>query len=146
MLTASFPKDANASCATPGRDGSATIGGVINSYFPATASVIVGQTSIPIGTGTGAGVAIAAGDLLLVIQMQDANINNANTNAYGANNGTGSGSNGLRSSGLYEYVRATGVTAAGSVPIFGTGPGTGLNNAYAFGGNNASLCLARYEN
>jgi len=138
LLVAAVPRDARAFCATPGKDGAVALTGIINSYFPGTSSAIVGQTWIPIGLGSGSGSLIAAGDLLLVIQMQDANINNANGTGYGANDGSGSGSNGIRSTGLYEYVKAVGVTtAAGNVTIVGTGPGSGLNNNYDAGASGA---------
>ena len=75
----------------------------------------------------GASPAIAAGDLLLVIQMQDADINGVNSIAYGDGT-TGRGSNAPRSTGLYEYVRATGAVVAGAVGIAGTGGRGGLVN------------------
>ena len=36
-------------CATPGRDGSATLTGVVNGYWPGTASAAAGATSITLG-------------------------------------------------------------------------------------------------
>ncbi|MEO0686639.1 MAG: isopeptide-forming domain-containing fimbrial protein, partial [Cyanobacteria bacterium J06649_11] len=58
-------------CAQPGKDGPGiNISGVVNTYFPGTANVNAGDTSIPIGTPTGASTPIQAGDLLLVMQMQ----------------------------------------------------------------------------
>ena len=57
-------------CAAPGRDGAGiNISGIVNTYFPGTANVNAGATSIPVGTPTGAATPIQAGDLLLVIQM-----------------------------------------------------------------------------
>ena len=79
--------------------------GVLNTYYPGTASVAAGATSIPVGAATGAGSAIAAGNLLLVIQMQDASINDTNTVAYG-NGYTGQGFTALNSAGDYEFVTA----------------------------------------
>src|SRR6058998_682340 len=61
--------EAAGTCATPGRDGTATLNSVINTYYP--------------GAATGAGTPIAVGDLVVVIQMQDAAIDSANTGAYG---------------------------------------------------------------
>src|SRR3989440_6120070 len=72
------PVEAATGCATPGRDGSATITGVINTYFPASASAGSGSTSIPLGAATGASAPIAVGGLVLVIQMQDAAIDSTN--------------------------------------------------------------------
>ncbi|MGB3760457.1 MAG: isopeptide-forming domain-containing fimbrial protein [Rivularia sp. (in: cyanobacteria)] len=135
-------------CAAPGKDGPGiNISGVVNTYFPGTANVNAGATSIPVGTSTGASTPIQAGDLLLVIQMQGADINSTNTDAYG--DGVPGGSTPLRSfiappptgasgnldnanftAGNYEYVTAEAVTA-GSVTIRGTGSGGGLINSYS---------------
>ncbi len=136
-------------CAVPGQDGPGNnISGVINTYFPGTADVAAGATSIPIGTSTGASTPIQAGDLLLVMQMQGADINSSNTNSYGDGVAGGSNDN-LRdfdppsptgasgnlnnanfTAGNYEYVVATG-TGGGSVTIQGTGAGGGLINSYS---------------
>lgn len=119
-------------CANPGRDGSTTPTGTVNTYYPGTATANAGATSISIGSinTAGATTPIAAGDLLLVIQVQDAAINSNNTTAYGANNASGSGSTNINSSGLYEYVVATGAVSGGSVQIKGTGTSGGLLNTY----------------
>ena len=58
-------------CAASGKDGPATIGGIVNTYYPATAGAAAGATTINVGAATGGGPALAAGDLVLVIQMQD---------------------------------------------------------------------------
>jgi len=129
-------------CATPGRDGVGNITGAGNTYYPSTANVAAGATSIPVGAPVG-GTLISAGDLLLIIQMQDAVIDSSNTNGYG--DGTGgivpalvagtiqptNDASGFISgtAGRYEYVVATGPVVAGSVPIKGTNGG-GLINAY----------------
>ena len=105
------------------------LGGVLNTYYPGTASVAAGATSIPVGTATGAGGAIANGSLLLVIQMQNASINTANTVAYG-NGYTGSGFTTINNAGNYEFVKATGAVAGGAVPISGAGTGGGLVFGY----------------
>jgi LPXTG-site transpeptidase (sortase) family protein len=120
-------------CVIPGNDGpSAALTGVVNSYYPATASAAAGATSISVGARlAGAAPPIAAGDLLLVIQMQDADINGVNSIAYG-DGATGRGSTALRSTGLYEYVAATSAVVGGAVTIAGTGAGGGLVNAYDF--------------
>jgi hypothetical protein len=80
---------------------------VINTYYPGTASLAVGATSIALGTATGAATPIAAGDLLLIMQMQDASIDATNTATYGDGvvGDPGSGAT-VRSSGLYEYAVA----------------------------------------
>jgi len=107
-------------CGIPGRDGPASLSGVVNTYYPGTANVSAGSNSIPVGGPSGAATPIQSGDLLLVIQMQGADINSTNTGAYG--NGTagdpGSGylAAGL-SAGQYEYVVATSAVVAGSVSI-----------------------------
>lgn len=119
-------------CATPGKDGAGgVLSGVINRYWPGSATVTAGSTAISLGASTGGGAAIAAGDLLLVIQMQDAAINTNNNSNYGGNNATGAGSTSLNNAGLYEFVRATTAvgTGGGSVSIVGGGGG-GLLNAY----------------
>src|SRR5713226_5679468 len=71
------PARAAALCGAPGRDGSGTITGVVNTYFTGTATANATNTSVTLGAhATGdANVAIASGDLLLVIQMQGATIN-----------------------------------------------------------------------
>ncbi len=99
------PSSAGVDCATPGRDGSGSLTGIVNTYYPATASAAAGATTISVGTRRGAATAITAGDLLLVIQMQDADIDSTNTNAYGtAWRRHASGSTTLNNSGRYEYV------------------------------------------
>jgi uncharacterized repeat protein (TIGR01451 family) len=115
-----------------------SVSGTLNTYYPGTANVAAAATKIPVGAATGAGAAIAAGNLLLVIQMQDASINDSNTVAYG-NGYTGQGFTALNSAGDFEFVKATGPIAAGSVPIAGAGAGGGLVFAYhqAAASNNA---------
>ena len=132
-------------CAVPGKDGNnVTLSGIINTYYPGTASVSAGATSIPVGTSSGASTSIAAGDLLLVIQMQGAVINSTNTDAYGDGKGGDvpalqaggaqppNGASGFISAtaGIYEYVVATGAVSGGTVPIKGVGSGNGLLNSY----------------
>lgn len=148
VLSPSFIDSVNAQatpalCATPGKDGVGAPAGVINTYYPGTATVVAGATSIPVGARVGSATDITAGDLLLIIQMQDAVINSTNTDAYG--NGVGgdvpalaaggtqptNGASGFTSgtAGRYEYVVATGAVNAGSVPIRGAN-GSGLINTY----------------
>ena len=104
------------------------LSGVVNTYYPGNGSVAKGATTIPLGAVNGTGT-IANGSLLLVIQMQDASINTSNTVAYG-NGSTGTGFTAINNAGNYEFVTATGPIAAGSVPIKGAGPTTGLVFAY----------------
>jgi LPXTG-site transpeptidase (sortase) family protein len=120
-------------CVIPGSAGpNAALTGVVNSYYPATASAAAGATAIQVGAQIPASSpAIAAGDLLLVIQMQDADISGTNAISYG-DGATGRGSTALRSTGLYEYVAATSAVVAGSVNITGSGGGAGLINNYDF--------------
>ncbi len=120
-------------CGTPGRDGSGTISGIVNTYYPGTANAAAGATSISVGSPQGASTAIAAGDLLLVIQMQDADINSNNTDAYGAGGTSGAGASAVNSTGKLEYVTATGPVASGSVPILAGGNGGVLVNSYVTG-------------
>jgi uncharacterized repeat protein (TIGR01451 family) len=115
-------------CSTNTLTAGGALSGVVNTYFPGTANVAKGATSIPLGVANGTGV-IANGSLLLVIQMQDASINTANTVAYG-NGSTGAGFTTINNAGNYEFVTATGPVSGGSVPITGAGPGSGLVFGY----------------
>jgi len=118
--------------------------GTLNTYYPGTANVAAGATSIPVGAATGAGTAIAAGNLLLVIQMQDASINDSNSVAYG-NGSTGQGFTALNSAGDYEFVTATGPVSAGSVPIAGAGASGGLVFAYHSAAASANAGQSTYQ-
>jgi uncharacterized repeat protein (TIGR01451 family) len=121
-----------------------TLTGVLNTYYPGTASVAAGATAIPVGTATGAGGTIANGSLLLVIQMQDAGINTANSVAYG-NGSTGSGFSAINNSGNYEFVKATGAVSGGSVPITGAGIGGGLVFGYTAATASATKGKSTYQ-
>ncbi len=127
------PARAAALCATPGRDGSPTITGVVNTYWSGSANAAAAATSITVAAhATGdAGVAIANGDLLLVIQMQGATLNTTNTSSYGDGSGSGALST---TAGTYEYVVATGAlaTTGGTVNVKGTNA-NGLIHAYTTG-------------
>jgi len=97
--------------------------GVLNTYYPGTASVTAGATSITLGTAVGATVPISVGDTVLIIQMQDAAIDSTNASTYGTTSAIGAG--------VYEYA-----IAGSNVPLSG---GTltipcGIRNAY----NNAA--------
>lgn len=120
-------------CAAPGRDGTTGLSGVLNTYFPGTADVSAGSTSISIGPATGAMQSISAGDLLLVIQMQDATIATNNNSRYGdsVSGGYGSGYSGIQQTGRYEYVRATNSVGPGGGTLTIQGAtGSGLGNSY----------------
>lgn len=132
LALAAAPAHANW-CGTPGRDGDASISGVVNTYYAGTASVSAGATSIAIGPAAGLSRGIAAGDLLLVIQMQDATINTSNNAKYGDGNngGFGSGYTNVGQSGRYEFVRATSnVGSGGGTVSVVSGSGGGLANSY----------------
>jgi len=117
-------------CANPSNNGAGgTLTSIINTYYPGTASVLAGVTSIPVGASTGSATAIGTGDLLLVIQMQDAAINSSNNSSYG-DGSSGSGSTNLNNVGNFEFVTANGAVAANKVSVTGAGPGGGLLYGY----------------
>jgi len=123
-----------------------SVSGTVNTYYPGTASVAAGATSIPVGTATGGGSAIAAGNLLLIIQMQDASINDSNNVAYG-NGYTGQGFTSLNSAGDYEFVTAQSplTTSGGSVTISGAGLGGGTVFAYHASAATGSAGQSTYQ-
>ncbi|HUA16584.1 MAG TPA: C25 family cysteine peptidase [Verrucomicrobiae bacterium] len=131
-------------CAVNTLSAGGTLSGVLNTYYPGTANVAAGATSIPVGTPTGAGGAIANGSLLLVIQMQDASINTSNSVAYG-NGYTGSGFTTINNAGNYEFVKATGPVSGGSVPITGAGSGGGLVFGYTAAADSATKGQSTYQ-
>ncbi|MEO0573968.1 MAG: hypothetical protein AAF004_00805 [Pseudomonadota bacterium] len=102
-------------CAAAGNDGPGAPAGVVNTYYPGQGNPTVGAASFTLGAARGT-TPISVGDLVLIIQMQDANINRNNTSNYGdgAAGDPGSGTTNLRSSGRYEFARAT-----GAVPLSG---------------------------
>lgn len=112
-------------CAVPSRAGSvAGLSGIVNTYYPGTASAAQGAVSISLGSATGAATPISAGDLLLVIQMQDATIDTSNSATYGTTTN-------LNNSGRYEFVRAANAVplTGGTLSLVG-GAGAGLSFAY----------------
>jgi uncharacterized repeat protein (TIGR01451 family) len=127
----------SATCAnvTQASPASSPLTGVLNTYYPGTASVTAGTASITLGAATGGPggtpTAIAAGNLLLVIQMQDASISTSNSVDYG-NNSTGAGFTSLNNAGNYEFVTATNAvnTGGGTLTIAGSGTGGGLVFSY----------------
>jgi uncharacterized repeat protein (TIGR01451 family) len=131
-------------CSTTTPSSGGTLSGVVNTYYPGTATVAKGATSISVGTATGAGGTITTGSELLVIQMQDASINDSNTVAYG-NGYTGAGFTTINNAGNYEFVTATGPIAAGSVPIKGAGPGGGLVFGYTAAATSANKGLSTFQ-
>ena len=139
-------------CGTPGGPGpGGTLTGVVNTYYPASASVAAGQanTCIPVGAARGAAVGISSGDVLLVVQMQDATIDSSNTSNYGGGVGTGAGAL-VVNAGKYEYVIARDVIggggcAASQVPVTGTGTNGGLLNSYTNSDASGTKGQARYQ-
>jgi hypothetical protein len=130
-------------CATPGKDGIAgSLSGVINTYYPVTASVTAGATSITLGTPRGASTGITAGDMLLVVQMQDADINYSNNNAYGSGGTSGAGYTAINQAGVYEYVKATNTvgTGGGTVNL-----STGLTYSYRYRTASATNGTSRFQ-
>jgi uncharacterized repeat protein (TIGR01451 family) len=130
-------------CGTSPLTAGGTLTGVVNTYYPGTASVSAGSLSIPIGAANGSGT-IALGTELLVIQMQDADINTSNTVAYG-NGSTGTGFTAVNNTGNYEFVTATGPVSGGSVPILGAGVGGGLVFGYNASGASATSGQSTYQ-
>src|ERR1700737_4505239 len=120
LVVPSIPAYAAGGCATPGRDGTATLNGVINTYYPGSGTA-AGSGAITLGVATGAASPIAIGDLVLVIQMQDAAIDSTNTGAYGDGvaGDPATGWTALNSAGLYEYAVATSAVplAGGSLTV-----------------------------
>src|SRR6202171_3495395 len=115
LVVPSIPAYAAGGCATPGRDGTAILNGVINTYYPGSGTA-AGAAPLTLGVATGAASPIAIGDLVLLIQMQDAAINSTNTGASGDGvaGDPATGWTALNSAGLYEYAVATsGVPLAG---------------------------------
>lgn len=96
-------------CASPGRDGSGIISGVVNAYWVGDSNPSAGATSFQLGPATGAATPIAAGDLLVFMQMQDARINTSDTGNYGDNQAgdPAQGYTNIRRAGRFEFARAT---------------------------------------
>src|SRR5689334_15809829 len=91
LFVATVPGRANY-CAQPGKSGTATISGTVNTYFPGSGSVAVGATSITLGASSGAATGISTGDMLLVIQMQNTTYATNNSTRYGTGTTGGNGS------------------------------------------------------
>mgnify|MGYP002364431658 CR=1 FL=1 len=139
-------------CASPGQQGAGgTLTGIVNTYWPGTASVTAGvaNTCIPVGASAGATTTLAADNLLLVVQMQDADINSSNTTAYGDGTGIGAGATAV-GAGKYEFVTARGAIgssgcAANQIPITGTGANGGLLNSYSNTAATSAKGQMRYQ-
>ena len=118
-------------CTTSTLTAGGSLTGVINTYYPGTATATAGSTSITLGTASGASTAISTGDLVLISQMQDAAINSSDTSSYG-DGISGSGSTSLNNSGSYEYATAMNsvALAGGSLTVAASGPGGGLLYTY----------------
>jgi mucin-19 len=152
-------------CASPGLNAAtASISGVVNSYYPGTgANVGVGSNSIPMGgidtTGGGAATAIAAGDLVIVMQMQGAEINFSNSDCYGDGVGAigcatytlttaasyagGNLASNYRA-GAWEYCTATSAAGA-SLSVICGGVSGGTVNAYQASAATGSVGAYRYQ-
>jgi uncharacterized repeat protein (TIGR01451 family) len=122
-------------CGNPGADGVGSLSGIINDYFPPTATTATaGSTSIALGGSVRVDGKIDIGDLVLIIQMQDATINTSDSSLYGSGNASymGSGQIDMGGTGLYEYAIATSnvPTAGGTLTFKGAGSGNGLVNSY----------------
>jgi len=128
-LLLAAPRAASAACANAGKDGPASVSGVVNSYYPGSGTVGAGSTSVAVGaidtSGGGSSTPIAAGDLVVVMQMQDADISSLNSSGYGGT-APGSGYVALNNAGVYEYATVSASYAGGS-PIPLTAP---LQNTY----------------
>jgi hypothetical protein len=94
FLSTSVTIPVYAFCGTPGKDGTATITGSVNTYYRGSSSGASGS-AVTVGAinGSGATSPIAAGDMVLIVQMQGADINSANTNQYGDGAGSGATAN-----------------------------------------------------
>src|ERR1700704_7174137 len=124
LVVPSIPAQAAGGCATPGREGTASLSGVINTYYPGSATATAASTTITLGAATGAATPIAIGDLVLVIQMQEAAIDSTNTGAYGDGvaGDPATGWTALNSAGLYEDAVATRAGPLGGGALTVSGP------------------------
>jgi hypothetical protein len=144
------PTNLFAQCGTPGQQGNGgTLTGVVNAYWPGTATANAAATSITLGTSRGAATPIASGNLLLVIQMQDAAIDSDNDDGYGNGTagGTASGYSNANNAGRFEFVRATNAVpvGGGTVNFVGTGTGSGLLNQYTNAAATATQGQRRFQ-
>ncbi len=107
-------------CAAAGKDGPVTgLTGILNTYYPGTANVAAGGTSISVGAATGAATALAPGDMVLIIQMQDG------VNAANFPDAVATYTTAASTAGTYEY-RLVAAFSAGVVTLH-----NGTTNAYS---------------
>jgi len=141
-------------CATPGNDGTqGALSGVVDAYYPPTASAAAGTNSIALGPAAAGSAAtnITAGDLVLIIQMQGAQINSTNTTSYGGGiPGNPFGSTSLGATGVFEFVTATNTTAVtpaagGTLTFIGTGASNGLLNSYTSAAATATQGIQTFQ-
>lgn len=122
-------------CAAPGKDGSATPSGIVNTYYQGNGNLVIAATALTLGAASGAAGTVTVGDKLLIIQMQGADIDSSDDERYGDGTGTAAnqplttlsqanGYTALNLAGGFEYVQ---VTAAAGNNITFTPP---LTNAY----------------
>ena len=135
-------------CASPGKDGGGNISGIINTYFPGSASIASGATTVTIGAGLGASTPIAKGDLLLIIQVQGADVAGSNSDVYGDNISSTPANGYLNNinftAGLYEYaIAANSVLIGGGSLVLQKPAINGYINRDNAGG--ATQGQARYE-
>jgi len=105
-LKAQLPLPVYAPCGA-----SATITGVVNTYYPGLNDIHTGEVTISLGAPVGNAAPLVRGDRILIIQMQDAAINSSNTAAYGGNGADGNGLIDLGYSGQYEFAQVRNFTA-----------------------------------
>ncbi|WP_083937862.1 right-handed parallel beta-helix repeat-containing protein [Hymenobacter aerophilus] len=98
-------------CATPGKDGDATISTPPNTYYPGSGTVVAGTTKVTLGSirTDGSSTTITPGDLVVLMQMQGAGISATDNDSYGdgiSGDGLGSGNliDAAFTAGQYEYV------------------------------------------
>lgn len=100
-------------CAVPGKDGPATISGIINTYYAGSGTAANNSFTLGAIRSGGSTTTIAAGDLILIVQMQDATINSTDSNSYGdgVSGDPASGSTG-GTAGTYEYAVVSSVSGS----------------------------------
>ena len=121
-------------CATPGNNGpESAIAGLGNAYYPGSASVPVGSTSIAVGAHQSSDTLVASGDLMLAIEIQDATMHSTSQSACG--DGVAGGAacrwKSLYNASRHSCVIASGPVSSGSVLIRGAAECDGLVAACA---------------
>jgi|GEM_PF-1224206 len=105
LVKAQLPQPVHGPCGA-----SATIAGVVNTYYPALNNVNTGDLIISLGPSIGNANPLLQGDRILIIQMQDATINAVNSPAYGGNGIDGNGYIDLGYSGQFEFAEVASFT------------------------------------